>query len=187
MRGRDGRYRQIAHAQIASGEIEDALQTVAAIEENRSEILAFIARAQTATGEHAAAQATFARALCEAGLSVENPPAPSARLAQLPGVRQNMPASARMNLAMIQAMAGDVSGALKTRRTIDDEVYAKSALREIVAVRATAGDVAGALALALDEAKTPAERRAALEGLGRGVDSRFLLKSLDRREGDKSK
>jgi len=180
MRGRDGRYSQIAHAQIASGDIEGALETVAAIKENRSAILSSIARVQAAAGELIAAQATFARALRESGQSVEHPPVPSARLAQLPGVKQNMPASARMNLAEIQAMAGDAPGALNTLRTIDDEVYVRAAWRQIVAARATAGDVAGALALALDEAKKPEERRSALEGLGQGVDSRVLIESRNR-------
>jgi hypothetical protein len=66
-----------------------------------------------------------------------------------------------------------------TLRSIDEEVYRQTALRQVVAARATAGDVAGALRLALDESKTPAERRSALQGLRQGVDARLSLKSLE--------
>ncbi len=55
---------------------------------------------------------------------------------KLPGVRQNMPASARRNLAEIQAMAGDVPGALKTLRSIDDQNYQRFALEKVVSARA---------------------------------------------------
>ena len=72
--------------------------------------------------------------------------------------------------AEIQAMTGDVAGALKTIRSIDAPNYQRFALERVVSARATAGDVAGALRVCLDESKTPEERRAALEGLGRGVD-----------------
>ncbi len=78
-------------------------------------------------------------------------------------------------------MAGDVPGALKTLRSIDDQNYQRFALEKVVSARATAGDVAGALRLALEESKTPEERRSALEGLGRGVDTRLSLKVLEPR------
>ncbi|MFI5454777.1 MAG: hypothetical protein ACHRXM_04940 [Isosphaerales bacterium] len=55
MRGRDGRYSQIASGQIANGDIDGAVRSVGAMKGK-------------------------------------------------PGVSQNMPASARMNLAEIQAM-----------------------------------------------------------------------------------
>jgi hypothetical protein len=84
-----------------------------------------------------------------------------------------------MNLAAIQAMAGDVPGALKTVRSIDDQNYQRFALQSVVSARATAGDVAGALRLCLEESKTPEERRSALEGLGQGVDTRLSFKALD--------
>jgi hypothetical protein len=147
----------------------------------RSQILAYIARAQAAAGEHTAARATFALALADAGLSVKDPPAPNPELTKLPGVNQNMPASARMNLAEIQAMAGDVPGALKTVRSIDDQNYQRFSLQRVVSARAMVGDVAGALRLCLDESKTPEERRSALEGLGQGVDTRLSFKALEAR------
>lgn len=181
MRGRDGRYGQIASAQLANGDIDGAIRSVEAMEGKRSESLAYIARAQAAAGEHNAARATFARALGDAGLLVKDPPPPNPELAKSPGVSQNMPASARMNLAGIQATAGDVPGALKTLRSIDDQNYQRFALERVVSARASAGDVAGALRLGLSEAKTPDERRSALAGLGRGVDTRLSLKTLDPR------
>ncbi len=103
MRGRDGRYIQIASGQVASGDLVRALLSVRAASEisgratagRRAESLALIAQAQAAAGDHAAATATFARALTDAGLSVKDPPSPNPNLARLPGVRQNMPASER--------------------------------------------------------------------------------------------
>lgn len=173
MRGRDGRLMQIASAQIAAGDIDGAIETANAIEGNRSATLALIGRAQAGAGRDQEARATYARALANAGQAVKDPPPPNPELLKMPGVSQNMPASTLANLAEIQAMAGDVSGALKTLRSIDSEVYTRTALQRIVAARATAGDVAGALRLALDESKTPDERRSALEGLG--VTTRFSL------------
>ena len=84
-----------------------------------------------------------------------------------------------MNLAEIQAMYGDIPAALKTVRSIDDVNYQRSALQKVVSARATAGDVATALRLGLAESKTPDERRAALEGLAQGVETRLSLKPLD--------
>ena len=181
MRGRDGRYFQIALAQIANGDIDGAMQSVGAMEAVRSQILAHIARAQAASGALADAQATFARALGDAGRSAFDPPATNPELAKPPGVSPKMSSSERTNLAEIQAIAGDIAGALKTLRSDDDEHFRRSALQKVVSARATAGDVAGALRLCLDESKTPAERRAALEGLGQGVDTRLSLKSLEPR------
>jgi len=181
MRGRDGWYSQIASGQIANGDIDGALRSVEAMDGKRSDSLAFIALAQSAAGESIAARATIGRALADAGLSVKAPPAPNPELMKLPGVSQNMPASARMQLAKIQAMAGDSAGALTTLRSIDDQNYQRFALERVVSARATAGDVAGALRMALDDSKTPEERRSALEGLGQGVDTRLSLKSLEPR------
>jgi hypothetical protein len=127
------------------------------------------------------ARATFARSLGDAGLSVKDPPAPNPDLVKVPGVSQNMSASARATLAEIQAMAGDVPGALKTVRSIDDQSFQRLALRRVVSSRATAGDVAGALRLCLDEFKTPEDRNSALEGLAQGVDTRLEIKSLEPR------
>jgi RNA polymerase sigma factor (sigma-70 family) len=181
MRGRDGRYLQITYGQIANGDFDGAAQTVGAMEGERSEPLASLARAYAAVGDETATRTTFARALIEARRTAKDPPSPNPELAKMPGVSQNMPAAARMGLAEIQAMAGDVPGALKTVRSIDDQNYQRFALERVVSARATAGDVAGALRLGLDESKTPEERRSALEGLGRGLDARFSLKSLTRR------
>ncbi len=181
MQRREGRYSQIARGQIASGDIDGAVRSVNAMAGRRAESLAFIALAQAAAGDHAAARATFARALDDAGLSVNAPPAPNPELTKLPGVSQNMPTSVRIQRAEILAMAGDVPGALEILRSIGDRNYQEFALQRVVSARATAGDVAGALRLALDESKTPDERRSALEGLGQGVDTRLSLRSLDPR------
>jgi RNA polymerase sigma factor (sigma-70 family) len=181
MRGRDGRFSQIAQGQIANGDIDGALQSVSAMKEISSQVLAFIGRAQAASGALADARATFARALGDAGRSAFEPPAPNPKLAKPPGVSPKMSRTERTNLAEIQAIAGDVAGALKTLRSDDDEFFRRYALQKVVSARATAGDVAGALQLCLDESKTPAERRAALEGLAQGVDTRLSLKSLELR------
>jgi hypothetical protein len=181
MRGRDGRFSQIAQGQVANGDIDGALQSVSAMEEVPSQVLAYIARAQAASGAHADAQATFARALGDAGRSAFDPPAPKPALVKPPGVSPKMSLEERRNLAEIQAMAGNIAGALKTLQSDDDEFYRRYALQKVVSARATAGDVAGALRLCLDESKTPAERRAAIEGLGQGVDTRLSLKSLEPR------
>ncbi len=85
-----------------------------------------------------------------------------------------------MQLAKIQAMAGDVPGAMQTIRSIDDQNYRRFALGAVVTARATAGDVASALRLCLDESKTPDERLSALQGVGEGVTNRLSLQSLDR-------
>ncbi len=77
MRGRDGRYLQIASGQIANGDIDGAVRSVEAMAGKRPEILASIAHAQAAAGDRTASQATFARALADAGLSVEVPPSPT--------------------------------------------------------------------------------------------------------------
>ena len=175
MRGRDGRYLQVALGQIANGDIEGAAQTVGAMEGKRSEVLASLARAYAARGDEKAARTTFALALIDARRTAKDPPSPNPELAKMPGVTQNMSASALMELAEIQAMAGDVPGALKTVRSIDDPNYQRFTLERVVSARATAGEVAGALRLCLDESKTPEERRRALEGLGRGVDARLSL------------
>jgi RNA polymerase sigma factor (sigma-70 family) len=181
MRHRDGRFLQIALGQTANGDIEGVVQTVNAMEEQRSEILASLARAYAALGDEKAARTTFVRALIDAKRTANNPPSPNPELAKMPGVSQNMSASALMGLAKIQAMSGDIPGALKTGRSIDDLNYRRSALQSVVAARATAGDVAGALRLCLDETKTQEERRSALEGLGRGVDDHLSLKLSTRR------
>jgi hypothetical protein len=164
MRGRDGRYLQIAHGQFVAGDLDGAARTVGAMEEYRSEILASLARAHAAGGDDAAARTAFARALIDARRTAQEP----------------LNLGPRSHLAMIQAMAGDVPGALKTVRSIGDELYERSALLNVVSARAMAGDVAGALRLCLDESKTPDEPRSALEGLGQGVESRLSLKTFTR-------
>jgi hypothetical protein len=176
MRGRDGRYSQIAYGQIANGDIEGALRSVSAMEEPSSQILSHIARAQAASGALAAAQTTFARALNDAGRSAFDPPTPNPKPAKPPAASPRMSTSERANLAEIQAIAGDIAGALSTLRSDDDEFFRRIALQKVVSARANAGDLAGALQLCQDEPKTPAERRAALEGLGQGVDTRLSLK-----------
>ena len=92
MRGRDGADSQVAHVLLASGDLGGALQSVGAMSGNRSASLAYIARAQAAAGNAAAARTTFDRALTDAGLSVQNPPPPNPDLARVPGISQNMPA-----------------------------------------------------------------------------------------------
>jgi hypothetical protein len=67
--------------------------------------MAKIAHAQAAAGDALIARAIFARALADAGLSIKDTPAPNPDLAHVPGVWRNMPASARMNLAEVQATA----------------------------------------------------------------------------------
>ena len=181
MRGRDGRFGQIVEAQLTNGDIDGAVRSVAAMKEKKAESLAWIARAQAAAGQNVAAHATFASALADAGLSVKNPRPLAPEVANIPGIFPNMPAVARMGLAEIEAMAGDVTGALKTFRSIDEQNYHRFALQRVVSARATAGDVAGALRLCLEEPKTQEERLSALEGLGEGVDMRLSLKTLEPR------
>lgn len=177
MRGRDGRFSQVAMGQIANGDLEGAARSIEAMERDRGEMLASLARAYAARGDEATARKTFARALIDARHAAQNPPSPDPILAEikLPGVFRDMPALARMKLAGVQAMAGEMAGALKTMRSIDDANYQRSALRKIVSARATAGDIAGALKLCVEESKTPEERRFALEELGRGVETRLGL------------
>jgi RNA polymerase sigma factor (sigma-70 family) len=160
MRGRDGRFLQVASGQIASGDLEGAARTVAAIEGDRPETLASLSRAYAARGDDAAARTSMTRALIDARQAARNPPSLD---------------RAVMELAEVQAMAGDVPGALKTARAIRDPMYQEWALQRIISARATAGDVAEALRLVLDESKTPEERRAALQGLGQGVEIRLAL------------
>lgn len=176
MRGRDGRYLQVALGQIANGDLEGAAQTVDAMEGKRSEVLASMARAYAARGDDAAARTTFARALIDARRTAKDPPPPSPESREVPGAFQNMSAVALMGLAEVQAIAGDVPGAVKTVRSIDDPNVQRFAFLKVVSARATAGDVAGALRLCLDESRTPEDRRSALESLGRGVDARLSLK-----------
>ena len=167
MRGRDGRYYQIAGAQIAGGDLGDAWVTVGAMSGKRAEILAHIAHAQAATGNDPAARKTFAFALSDAGLSVKNPPAPNPDLAEAFRLSQNMPAIERSEP---RGDSGDVwrhSGWLKTVRSIDEPNYQRNGLQKVISARATAGDVATALRLGLAEFRRPDERRAALEGAGR--------------------
>jgi hypothetical protein len=179
MRWRDGRFSRIIHGQIANGDVDGAMQSLGAMSEVQAEILALIARAQAAAGELIAARATFIRALAEAGLSVKDPHSPNPELTKLPAVSPKMQLAERIQVAKIQAMAGDIAGALKTVQSDDEEYYRRSALQTVVLARATVGDVAGALRISLDESKTPEERRSALEGPGHGVDARLSLKSLE--------
>ena len=143
------------------------------MEGERSEILASLARAYAAVGNDTAARAAFARALADAGLSVEDSRSPGPEFTNKLGVRQNIPAPARVGLAEIQAMAGDIPSALKTVRSIDDQNDRGRALVRVVSARATAGDVAGALQVGLAESKTP--RGATFGPAGAGAGRRCSL------------
>jgi tetratricopeptide (TPR) repeat protein len=178
MRARDGRYAQIVVGQIAIGDLSGAMLTAAAMPANRAESLALIARAQAASGDHAGARATFARALEDARSATKNRPQPDADRAKGPGISPRVSATAALRLAEIEAMAGDIPGAEKAVRSIDDQTYQQRALKLVVSTLATAGDIAGALRLCLNESRTPVERQAALEGLGQGVEARLSLNSL---------
>jgi RNA polymerase sigma factor (sigma-70 family) len=167
MRIRDDRYEQIALGQLAAGDLEAAFRTVEAMKVDRSETLALVALAQSAAGRPAAG-ATFALALKEAGV----PDGPA---------RTTQAASAKARLAKIRATAGDVAGALEALRSIEETPYRCSALSGVASARARAGDPAGAMKLALAEARTPEERRAALEGIAGGVDARLSRRWLDPR------
>ncbi|MHB1561482.1 MAG: sigma-70 family RNA polymerase sigma factor [Isosphaeraceae bacterium] len=164
MQGRDGRCFQVAEDQIANGDLEGAARSVEAMEKARGEALAALARAYAARGDEAAARTTFARALIEARRTAQNPPGPD-------------PAFARMRLAQVQAMAGDVAGALRIMRSSDDPNHQRYALYQIVSARATAGDVAGALRLCIEESKTPVDRRGALLEMGHGLETRLTLEA----------
>lgn len=179
MRGRDGRYSQIAWGQVAIGDLDGAKKTVDAMSGQRSDTLARIARAEAAAGKTAEARKTLAAALADAGLTVEKPPAPNPDLVKAPGVTVNMDASARIMLAQVQATAGDVPAALKTVRSIDDPNSQRTGLQRVVEARAVAGDLEGALRLVNAEANAPESRRWSLEGLGRGIDTRLSVKALN--------
>jgi tetratricopeptide (TPR) repeat protein len=182
MRSRDGRLSQILMAQIANGDIEVGVATLGLMEEPQVHTLAQLARAQAAVGQHSAALKTFARALSAAGLAIKTPIPPDFSLTNLPEVDRKMSLDDRVKVAEIEAMAGNVGAALKTVRSDQEKGYQQNALNKIVSARATAGDLAGALRLCLEECKTPENRLAALEGLARGVEWRFSLKELERRE-----
>lgn len=185
MRGRDGRFFQVAEAQIVLNDIDGAQKSVNAMSDptqgQRPKVLAMIAFRQAEAGKGPAARATLRKALADAGLAVETLPAPDPVLANVPGVSQNIPANMRASLAEIQAMAGDVRGALKTLRSIDNPVSQQMTLRSVAEARAMAGDLAGALQLIKAESKSVDERRWALEAFGRGIDSRLSMKSLEAR------
>jgi tetratricopeptide (TPR) repeat protein len=182
MSSRDSRLSQILMAQIANGDIDVGVATLGLMEEPQAHTLAQLARAQAAVGEHSAALKTFARALEAAGLAIKTPIPPDFSVTNLPEVDRKMSLDDRVLVAEIEAMAGNVVAALKTVRSDQEKGYQQNALHKIVSARATAGDVAGALRLCLEECKTPENRLAALEGLARGVEWRFSLKELERRE-----
>lgn len=181
MRGRAGRYFQIANAQILTGDVDGARQSAEAMGRYHAKVLALIAFRQAAAGKRVDAQVTLRRAVEDAGLSVENPPPPDPDRPNVPGVVQNIPDYIRAALAEVQAVAGDVPGALRTVRSIDDPLPQQTALRSVAEARAMAGDVEGALLICTSEAKTFDGRRSALEGLGRGVETRLAMKSLEPR------
>ena len=87
--------------------------------------------------------------------------------------------STRFALAQVQAMAGDVPAAIEARRAIGDTYLRYYALNQVIVARATAGDVAGAFRLALEEAKSPGDRRFALQGLAEGVTARLTTPGLE--------
>jgi tetratricopeptide (TPR) repeat protein len=178
MRGRDGQYHQLAAAQLAIGEVDGAVRAIDAIGGRRSEILTTLAMAQAAARDETAARATLARALREAGIPVSVRNLPQPEPGKSPRSSRTMSVDDRSLLAEIQAMRGDVPGALETLRSIDDDLDEPSALKRIVSARAAAGDVSAALEIAIHESKTRAERRFALEGLAEGVDSRLSLETL---------
>jgi hypothetical protein len=164
MSRREGRSMQIAWSQVACGDTEGALITARSIPEGECyQTLALIARAQAVAGDRAAAKETMDLALKDAPDAVE--------------ARQHPSFVQEVERAEILAMAGDVAGALKIQRAIRDELDRCSALERLVRVRAAAGDVAEALRLALEEPRSPSERRSALQGIGRGIDDRFRLES----------
>ena len=169
----------VAMAQVFHGDTEGALRCAESmLEESRGETLARIARAQAMAGKPEEARETMARALAAAGAKVKAPPAPNPEILASPKVKPDPPsASALMKLAEIQAMAGDSAGALKSLGTFDDGSFRRRALEQVVSARATAGDVKGALDLAIKDAKTTAEKRAALGALGEGVEIRLQLES----------
>ena len=164
--GRSGRYRRIARGQMAVGDLDGATRSFEATKGRNPEDLALLARAQAARGEHAEARATFGRALGEVDRLVAERTTPDSELAEL---------------AEVQAMAGDVPGALKAARAIFDETRRAWAAERVVAARAMAGDVAGALKLVQEDFKSPEERRGAVAGLGMGVAERLDWGRLDGR------
>ncbi len=151
MRFRDGRYLQVAHAQIANGDTEGAVRSIDAMEKDRHEPLAALARAYAAAGDEPDARAAFARALADPGLSVKDPPGQGPELAE------------------IQAMAGDVPGALKTVRSIGDQNSQSFALQKVVSARATAGDVAGAASAGSRRGPDASRTPSGSEGTGGGT------------------
>ena len=179
MRGPEGRLLQVAMGQDMAGDIEGALRTAESMPEGRrAETLAMIARSQAIAGKGGEARKTIDRALADARTNVKAPPAPNPEVVPSARAKPFPPdTSAMMQLAEIQAMAGDPVEALKSLGAIVDENYRRFALEKIVTARAAAGDVKGALDLAIKDARTTEERRSALEGVGQGVWTRLLLES----------
>ena len=174
MRGPEGRLAQVASSQVVCGDIEGALRSAESMPEGRRAMtLAMVARAQAMAGKSEEARKTIDRALADAGVNVQAPPAPNPEILVSDKVKPYPPSAvAMMQLAEIQAMAGDSAAALKSLSTLNEETYRGRALEQVVAARAAAGDVEGALDLATKDAKTVAERRAAFAGRGsNGVET----------------
>ena len=182
MRGPEGRLLQVVMGQIVGGDLEGALRSAGSMPEGRrAETLAMIARSLAIAGRGEEARKTIDRALGDARTNLKVPPAPDPGVVPSARAKPFPPDTATiMRLAEIQAMAGDTVEALKSLGTIDDENDRRTALEQVVSARAAAGDVKGALDMAVKNAKTPGERRSALEAVGQGVEIRLLLESPGR-------
>ena len=177
-----GHIPMLAETQINAGDLEGALKTVGLIHEGgRAFILVDIARAQAAAGNVAASRRTVNLALADARSEVKPPPDPNVALLARMGMGPIATDSGKLRgQAQLQALFGDVPAALRTVAAISDERYRSITLQGVAKARAEAGDVAGAFRIATESAKSPEERRMALEGIGRGVESRLWRERLAR-------
>ena len=197
-------YQGVALAQIQAGDVEGALRSVEVGPKVYGAMpMAPIARGLAMAGRDDEARKLIGRALAHAKAIPEPAPKPEpvlqakAKPSQLApheyvtfgefqvfyGTDPNpiaQPTAAglkAMEVAEVQALAGDTPGALATLHALAGEADRRFVLTRIIRARATAGDAKGALDLATKEARTDGERRSALDAWGDGIEARLKMES----------